>query len=265
MNKPGAPKGPQKQPDKTIPPKPEGGKKKPGEKEKKVDRKSKLSQTIEQEVMNAGIMYDLKIILKLWGKLWTDLENIGENFENIQRTNDTRELTKKLKTLKDKVKVPKITDADKLKTKLAVMKATDSTVKYLYASLNIPMPKLDQIKPPQKEIKLAHLIKQLEDSGVYMIQGKRKILQQAGKRPPSLYKGDLIVIGTKTGEFIPGFIEAMDDTRVYIRNNKSAKPQIRYTNELFLAFHFPGNKFKGNEIPSKPGAKPQKAAKKKKV
>lgn len=240
MDKPGGPKGPKTQPDKTPPPKPAKPEKAKESKEKKGELTKKMN-----EALGAGFMYDLKIILKLWGKLWTQLDGIGDKFENFRRQQDVRALSARVRGIEKKIKIPKITNADKLRTKFAVMKATDSTVKYLYASLEIQIPKLDQIKPPTKEIKLPHLIKQLKDSNISWREGKKAILEQSKKRPPKLYKGDLVLLNSSTGELIAGFIESMDDKTIYIKNNTSSKPIKESTSNLFLAFHFPGNKING--------------------
>lgn len=213
------------------------------------------------ELLGAGVMYDIKKILFLWKKLWTeDLPGLGDKFENWMKRTDLSALRKETDAAEKRITVPKLNkQKQELQTKYAVMKKTDSLVKYLYASLGLEMPKLDQIKQkdkkgkdiPVKGLKLKHLIKQLKDANVGHLLGPKAILKEVKKRPPYFYKGDLVVLQSSTGKLTAGFIEAMSDDVVYIRNNKSAKPQKHYTNQLFLAFHFPGNKKKGNEIPKK--------------
>jgi len=235
------------------------------DKRDKVDKtKDKETSDMEKrvnEVLGAGFMYDLKKILFLWQKLWTeDLPGIGDKLENWMRRTDMSKLRKETEDAEKRVKVPKLNKRkEDLKTKLAIMNNSEPLIKYLYASLGIDMPKLEDVKQldkngkevPVKELKLKHLLKQLKEAKLGHLQGPRAILKEVKKRPPYFYKGDLMIVQSSTGKLTAGFVEAMDDNVVYIRNNQDSKPQKFFTNQLFLAFHIPGNKRKGNEIPKK--------------
>ncbi|MFC1599583.1 hypothetical protein ACFL3T_00970 [Patescibacteria group bacterium] len=228
------------------------------------DENKETKDTSKQlnEVLGAGFMYDLKKILFLWKKLWTeDLPGLGDKFENWSKANiPVNDIRKAANEAEKRITVPKLSKRkEELKTKLAVMKKTDSVVKYLYTSLGLEMPALDQVKQkdkkgkeiPVKAVTLKHLIKQLKDAKVGYLSGPKAIKEKTMQRPPYFYKGDLVVVTSATGKLTAGFIEAMDDNTIHIKNNTEPKPQKFYTNQLFLAFHFPGNKRKGNEVPRK--------------
>lgn len=275
---PGLSKGPEtKTKLEPNPQKPETGKLKPEEKTKTtVEKKEKGKGNVETKEMKKlgekfpGLMYDIKVILKLWERLWlVDLPGVGDKIENWSKTltgQDTQTLLKKAQEAESKIKVPALTNADKIKTRLAIISSTDSEIKGLYASLGIPMPKLEDIKEKNskgqeitpKEIKLKHLIKQLKDAKLPWRQGKKNIMEKAYAKPPKFYKGDLFVFHTSANKFKAGFIEAMNDSVIHYRTSKNGEIQKGYTNQLFVAFHLPGNKYKGNEIPAVQYGKSQK-------
>jgi hypothetical protein len=54
-------------------------------------------------------------------------------------------------------------------------------------------------------------------------------------------------------EFNAGFVEAISETSVYIRNNEGEQPKKYPCSQLFIAFQLPGNA-KNQKAPEYPGA-----------
>ncbi len=212
-------------------------------KEKKEE--SNILKGSQLEKLGGVIAYDLKQLMTIFGKFYAKMLNFDTSkYLGIENPREQKEALTKLEA---KIKVPKIKNIDKLKTTIKKPKPKDSLVAYLYRALNVPIPKLSEVKPKTNKIKLPHLTKQLKDSGVYSYEGKNAIMSRMKKTPTKYKIGDLVVLQGTNGEFTAGLILAINDQEVVFQNNELS-PVKRSTNELFLAYHFNGNT---KEIPEK--------------
>jgi len=226
-------------------------------KEKYVKPKEK-SDPFSNYVEKSRFVGKLNEAMKAWMDMW---KLILGNIDKLDLTKPFASIKKQFDKTEKKIKVPKIKDKEKLKTTLAAPQQGTKLVDYLYKSIGLAKPELKSIKPPTTELKLPHLIKQLKQS-LKSYVGKKDILEKFTKTPPLLFKGDMVVtkdnLAGKGKKFNAGFVMAINEKHVYIRNHESkgGKPQKIPVDQLEFAFHMPGNKTNG-KAPKTPA--PEKA------
>ena len=228
--------GPGELPPTTPPktPKTEGAKVKPSAKKEK----SNFLKGSKYEALGLLLMKDLEKIANIFGKFYSRVINFDYNkYIGIKAPQEKK---KALTKLEEQIKLPKIENADELKSNTEEAKPGDSLSAYLYRALNIPLPKLSEVKPKTDKIQLPHLTKQLKDSGVAPYEGKNAIMSRMNKKPSKYRVGDLVVLRGTNGKFTAGLVMAINDKEVVFRNNELS-PVKRSTDELFLAYHFNGN------------------------
>lgn len=207
-------------------------------KPKEQKEESNILKGSQLEKLGGVIAYDLKQLMTIFGKFYAKMLNFDTS--TYLGIKNPREQRKALSKLEAKIEVPKIKNVGELKTTIEKPKPKDSLVAYLYRALNVPIPKLSEVKPKTDKIKLPHLTKQLKESGVYAYEGKNAIMSHMLKKPTKYRIGDLVVLQGTNGEFTAGLILAINDKEVVFQNNELS-PVKRSTNEIFLAYHFNKN------------------------
>lgn len=248
---PKAPTAPTQQPPQTPAQKAEQTKEK---KEETIGAETK--KQLEEMMGGMDFVGSVKGVMESWAALWKLLLNLGDELDNMKFEQDPVKRQQILSDIENKIKVPDIKDKDALKTKLEKPTENEKLVDYLYRSIGLPKPDVKEIQPTTTEVKIPHLISQLKKSLVYAA-GRKAITEGFTKKQPTFNKGDMVILRDKLAgegkEFNAGFVVAISETSVYIRNNESEEPKKYPCAQLFVAFHMPGNVNNG-KAPEYPGA-----------
>ncbi len=249
---PKAPTTPQQKPAQTPAQKAEQTKEK---KEETIGAETK--KQLKEMMDGMDLVGSIKGVMESWANLWKLILNLGDELDNMKYEQDPVKRQKILSDIEKRIKVPDIKNKDALKTKLEKPNENEKLVDYLYRSIGLPKPDVKEIKPPTTEVKIPHLIMQLKKS-LGWAAGRKSITEKFTNKKKRIFnKGDMVVLRDKLAgkgkEFNAGFVVAINETNVYIRNNESEEPKKYPCAQLFVAFQIPGNANNG-KAPEYPGA-----------